>query len=218
MSSPRQRQSPPEGLREHPVIAVLRAREPHDYDHVLDVLAEGGVHFAEVTLSTPGTLDYLPTLVARGDLTIGVGTVTTLDEAERAIDGGASFLVTPITIVPIVELAVARGVPVFPGGLTPTELYSGWRAGATAVKIFPAQTVGAVFGKHLRGPFPDLQFVPSGGVGLADIPAWLDAGALAVSVGGPLIGDALRGGDLDALAARTHKVVEVAEGARQGAR
>ncbi|HEU0257181.1 MAG TPA: bifunctional 4-hydroxy-2-oxoglutarate aldolase/2-dehydro-3-deoxy-phosphogluconate aldolase [Microbacteriaceae bacterium] len=196
------------------MIAVLRARAPHDYDHVLDVLAEGGVRFAEVTLSTPGTLDYLPTLVARGDLTVGVGTITTVAEAERAIDGGAAYLVTPVTVVPIVELAVSRGVPVFPGGLTPTELYAGWQAGASAVKIFPAQTVGAAFGKHLRGPFPDLQFVPSGGVGLNDIPAWLAAGALAVSVGGPLIGDALRGGDLDALAARTHEVVAAAEGAR----
>lgn len=218
MTDGTRRSTAPEGLREHPVIAVLRARQARDYDPVLDVLAEGGVRFAEVTLSTPETLDHLPDLTRRGDLAVGVGTITTVAQAEHALDGGAAYLVTPITVVPIIELAVSRGVPVFPGGLTPSELYAGWSAGATAVKIFPAQTVGAAYGKHLRGPFPELEFVPSGGVGLADIPAWLNAGALAVSVGGPLLGDALRGGDLDALAARTHDVVAAAESARQAGR
>ena len=108
--------------------------------------------------------------------------------------------------LPVVRLAVERQVAVFPGGLTPTELAAGWEAGATAVKIFPAETVSAGYLKHLRGPFPDLEAIPSGGVDLDATREWLDAGALAVSIGGPLLGDALKGGDLDALRDRCRAV------------
>lgn len=210
------RLEPSELLRENPIIAVLRARDAADYDAVIDVLVENGVHSVELTLSTPNTFEHLPALVARGgaDVEIGLGTITTVEEARRAIDAGARYLVTPITRLDVVELAVRNGIPVFPGGLTPTELFSAWEAGATAVKIFPAETVGPQYGSHLRGPFPDLQFVPSGGITLADIPLWLHAGAAAVSLGGPLIGDALKGGSLTELAERCRVAVEVAKKAR----
>ena len=213
MNDQHARLEPSELLREHPIIAVLRARDAADYDAVIDVLVENGVHSVELTLSTPNTFDHLPALVARGgaDVEIGLGTITTVGQAQRAIDAGATYLVTPITRLDIVELAVRGGIPVFPGGLTPTELYSAWEAGATAVKIFPAETVGPQYGSHLRGPFPQLQFVPSGGIALTDIPLWLHAGAAAVSLGGPLIGDALGGGSLAALADRCAAAVEVAQ-------
>jgi 2-dehydro-3-deoxyphosphogluconate aldolase / (4S)-4-hydroxy-2-oxoglutarate aldolase len=112
------------------------------------------------------------------------------------------YLVTPTMNLAVVRLAVERQVPIFPGGLSPTELAAGWDAGATAVKIFPAQTVGAGYLKHLRGPFPDLEAIPSGGVDLDATREWLDAGAAAVSIGGPLLGDSLKGGDLSALRER----------------
>jgi 2-dehydro-3-deoxyphosphogluconate aldolase/(4S)-4-hydroxy-2-oxoglutarate aldolase len=114
----------------------------------------------------------------------------------------------------VIEAATAAQVAVLVGGLTPTELFTAWEAGATAVKVFPAQTVGARFGSHLRGPFPDIEFVPSGGVGLDDVGDWLGAGALAVSLGGPLVGDALSGGSLPALAGRARTAVALAEAAR----
>lgn len=204
------RKSPSPVLRHTPIIAVLRARHARDYRDVIDVLSECGVGLIELTLSTPESLEYLPKLVGRGGAEIGVGTVTTLDEARQAIAGGASYLVTPITRLEIVEFAVSQGVAVYPGGLTPTELFSAWEAGATAVKIFPAETVGPQYGAHLRGPFPALRFVPSGGITLGDIPRWLAAGASAVSLGGPLIGDALNGGSLIELAERTRAAVSAA--------
>lgn len=205
-------------LAANPVIAVLRAIQASDYDAVVDVLAENGVRSIELTLSTPGTFEHLPTLLARAgsEVEIGIGTIVNAAQAQRAIDAGARYLVTPIVNLDVIALAVAAGVPVFPGGLTPTELYSAWDAGATAVKIFPAETVGPQYGSHLRGPFPDLQFVPSGGIGLDDIPAWLAAGATAVSLGGPLIGDALKGGSLEALANRARRVTVIAADARAG--
>jgi len=122
------------------------------------------------------------------------------------MDDGAQYLVTPTISLPVVTLAVERQVAVFPGGLTPTELAAGWDAGATAVKIFPAETVGAAYLKHLRGPLPDLEAIPSGGVDLDATREWLQAGAVAVSIGGPLLGDALKGGDLSALRERCRAV------------
>jgi 2-dehydro-3-deoxyphosphogluconate aldolase/(4S)-4-hydroxy-2-oxoglutarate aldolase len=190
------------------VIAVLRASHVSALAPVCDVLVEEGILSLELTLTTPGLLDALTGLVNRYADTadVGVGTILNELEAQRAIESGARFLVTPTMNLPVVRLAVESQIAVFPGGLSPTELAAGWDAGATAVKIFPAQTVGAGYLKHLRGPFPDLQAVPSGGVGLDASRQWLAAGAAAVSIGGPLLGDALKGGDLEALRDRCRAV------------
>lgn len=190
------------------VIAVLRASHVSALVPVCEVLVNEGILSLELTLTTPGLLDALPELVDRySDIAdVGVGTILTESEAQRALDSGAQYLVTPTMNLPVVRLAVQHQVAVFPGGLTPTELAAGWDAGATAVKIFPAQTVGAGYLKHLRGPFPDLQAVPSGGVDLDASRQWLAAGAVAVSIGGPLLGDSLRGGDVSALRDRCRAV------------
>lgn len=111
--------------------------------------------------------------------------------------------------VPGLAQATDAGVPIVPGGMTPTELFASWSAGASAVKVFPAGQVGPGYLKDLRGPFPDLVAVPSGGVDLAGAEAWLRAGAVAVSVGGPLLGDAFAGGDLSALRERAAAFVAV---------
>jgi 2-dehydro-3-deoxyphosphogluconate aldolase/(4S)-4-hydroxy-2-oxoglutarate aldolase len=193
------------------VIAVLRAPHADAYAAVAETLSDNGIHRIELTLSTPGTLGSLPAVRDRigPDTEIGVGTVTTVEQAEATFAAGADFVVTPTTNLDIVSMAVAAGVPIFPGGLTPTELWNGWHAGATAVKLFPASTVGPHYIAHLRGPFPDIEVIPSGGVGIDDAAAWIAAGACAVSVGGPLIGDALRGGDRAELADRCRRLVKL---------
>lgn len=193
------------------VIAVLRAARAEDCLPVIEQLAANGVRMIELTLTTPGVLNLLGTVRDRfaGAADIGVGTITDHAQAELALDLGADFLVTPTTNEAVVAAAVARQAPIFPGGLTPTELYAGWRAGATAVKIFPATQVGPGYVSQLRGPFPDLDVVPSGGVGIDDAADWIAAGALAVSLGGPLLGDALHGGDLGKLAERSRRVTEL---------
>jgi 2-dehydro-3-deoxyphosphogluconate aldolase / (4S)-4-hydroxy-2-oxoglutarate aldolase len=190
------------------VIAVLRAPQVSALAPVCDVLVEEGILSLELTLTTPHLLDSLSGLVDRyaDNADVGVGTVLDTTEASKAIDSGAQYLVTPTMNLPVIDLAVRNQIAVLPGGLTPTELAAGWNAGATAVKIFPAQTVGAGYLKHLRGPFPDLQAVPSGGVDLDASRQWLAAGAVAVSIGGPLLGDALKGGDLSALRDRCRAV------------
>jgi 2-dehydro-3-deoxyphosphogluconate aldolase/(4S)-4-hydroxy-2-oxoglutarate aldolase len=190
------------------VIAVLRASNVSAIAPVCDVLVEEGILSLELTLTTPGLFDALSELIDRyrNAADVGVGTILTEPEARRALDCGAQYLVTPTMNLPVVKLAVERRVAVFPGGLTPTELGAGWEAGATAVKIFPAETVSAGYLKHLRGPFPDLEAMPSGGVDLDATRQWLAAGAVAVSIGGPLLGDSLKGGDLSALRDRCRAV------------
>jgi 2-dehydro-3-deoxyphosphogluconate aldolase/(4S)-4-hydroxy-2-oxoglutarate aldolase len=197
-----------ERLASSKVIAVVRTSQVSGLAPVCDVLVEEGILSLELTLTTPGLLDALEELVDRygNSADVGVGTVVTESEAQWAMDCGAQYLVTPTMNLPVVDLAVRRKIAVFPGGLTPTELAAGWRAGATAVKIFPAETVGAGYLKHLRGPFPDLEAIPSGGVDLDATRAWLAAGAAAVSIGGPLLGDVLEGGELSALRDRCRAV------------
>lgn len=195
------------------VVAVLRAVHASEYAPIIEALQLGGVLSMELTLSTPGVWDELPRLQARfGDsVEFGVGTVTAAADAETALDLGAAYIVTPITDPDIINLCVRRGAAVYPGGLTPTELHTGWKLGATAVKVFPASTVGAGYVSQLRGPFPDIQVIPSGGVDINDVPAWIRAGAQAVSLGGPLLGDAFRGGDLQELTARARLVRELVD-------
>jgi 2-dehydro-3-deoxyphosphogluconate aldolase/(4S)-4-hydroxy-2-oxoglutarate aldolase len=194
------------------LVVVARASAASDYAPVLAALAEAGVQSVELTLTTPGTFDAFAELRGSFDGDLGIGTVTNLDQLERAIAVGADYVVTPITSTALVEHAVAAGMPIVPGGLTPTELFASWSAGASAVKVFPAGQVGPGYLKDLRGPFPDIAVVPSGGVDADSAAAWLAAGAVAVSVGGPLLGDAFRGGDLGALRARAERFVAVCAG------
>jgi 2-dehydro-3-deoxyphosphogluconate aldolase/(4S)-4-hydroxy-2-oxoglutarate aldolase len=195
-------------LRDTKTVAVLRARHASDYAPVIDALQRGGVVSVELTLSTPGVWEELPLLRQRfgGGIEIGVGTVTEAADAVTALDLGAAYIVTPVTEPEVIAACTARGVPVFPGGLTPTELFTGWKLGATAVKVFPASTMGSGYVAQLRGPFPGIQVIPSGGVDIEDVPSWIRAGALAVSLGGPLLGDAFKGGDLTELTARARRV------------
>ena len=135
--------------------------------------------------------------------------------AERAAEAGATYLIAPDFRADVVAWAVERELPVVPGALTPTEVAAAWAAGATAVKVFPVSAVGGpAYVKAVRAPLPEVPLMPTGGVGIDDIGAYLAAGAAAVGVGAPLLGDAGGpGGDLAALAARARRAVAAATGA-----
>ncbi len=207
----------PPAVRASGVVAVLRADDADRYGPVVDVLAENGVHAIELTMSTRGTADAVAALrdrIAGSAAALGVGTVTDPETARKVIDLGAEFIVTPTTDPDVISVAVDAGIPVYPGALTPTEVLTGWQAGATAVKLFPAATVGPSYLGHLHGPFPEIPVLPSGGFGVAEIPDWIAAGAVAVSMGSSLIGDALRGGSLTDLAGRCRDAVGAVHRAR----
>lgn len=203
-----------EQLGRVPVIAVMRARRASDYSAVSIALAEEGIRSLELTTTTPGAIEHLATL--RSELPpgteLGVGSIFDADTAARALDAGADYLVTPTTDPAVIRAAVSRAAAIIPGGLTPTELYAGWAQGAAAVKLFPAAAVGPAYIDQLHGPMPGLPVIPSGGVGIDDAAQWLAHGAVAVSVGGPLIGDAFQGGKLARLRERARRLLEAVAG------
>lgn len=193
------------------VVAVLRAASADRFAAVTDVLAAEGVTAIEVTLTSAGALAAIAALSRVEGITVGAGTVLDPDAARRCADAGARFLVAP-TLVPDVSAAV--DVPVYPGALTPTEVLAAHRGGAPIVKLFPGSAVGPRYLKDLHGPLPQVRLMPTGGVGLGDIGAWLAAGAVAVGLGGPLLGDAGDGGDLAALRDRARRAVAAGAEAR----
>jgi 2-dehydro-3-deoxyphosphogluconate aldolase/(4S)-4-hydroxy-2-oxoglutarate aldolase len=199
-----------------PVVAILRAADAGRFLEVGRVLYEAGVRAVEVTLTSAGALEAFARLREElpSDALLGVGTVRSAGDAGRAVEAGATYLIAPDFRPEVVSWAVARGVPVMPGALTPTEIAAAWGAGATAVKVFPISAVGGpAYLKAVRAPLPEVPLVPTGGVGIDDIGAYLAAGAVAVGIGSPLLGDAGDpGGDLDALADRARRAVAAATG------
>jgi 2-dehydro-3-deoxyphosphogluconate aldolase/(4S)-4-hydroxy-2-oxoglutarate aldolase len=197
-----------------PVVAILRATDAGRFLEAGRVLYEGGVRAIEVTLTSAGALDAFGRLAEElpADAMLGVGTVRSAADAEAALTAGAAYLVAPDFRPEMVAFAVQRGIPVVPGALTPTEVAAAWAAGATAVKVFPVSAVGGpAYLKAVRAPLPEVPLVPTGGVGIDDIGAYLAAGAAAVGIGSPLLGDAGDpGGDLDALAGRARRAVAAA--------
>jgi 2-dehydro-3-deoxyphosphogluconate aldolase / (4S)-4-hydroxy-2-oxoglutarate aldolase len=206
-----------ERLAAVPVMAILRASDAGRFLEVGRVLYEAGVRAIEVTLTSRGALEALGRLRGElaGDAVLGVGTVRSPGDAEAAVEAGAAYLVAPDLRPEVVAWAVERGVPVVPGALTPTEVAAAWAAGATAVKVFPVSAVGGpAYLKAVRAPLPEVPLVPTGGVGIDDIGAYLAAGAVVVGIGSPLLGDAGDpGGDLGGLAERARRAVA---GARAG--
>jgi 2-dehydro-3-deoxyphosphogluconate aldolase / (4S)-4-hydroxy-2-oxoglutarate aldolase len=195
------------------VVAILRAGNADRAEAVADVLVEAGVRSLELTLTTKGALEVVERLATRlpGEVEVGVGTVLAAEEVDRSVDAGAAFVVSPTVEPEVIAAALRRGVASYPGALTPTEIAAAWRAGASAVKLFPGGSVGPGYLKAVRAPLPDIPVVPTGGIEVAAVADWLRAGALAVGMGGPLIGDALEpGGDLRALADRARAVIELA--------
>ncbi|WP_245592631.1 bifunctional 4-hydroxy-2-oxoglutarate aldolase/2-dehydro-3-deoxy-phosphogluconate aldolase [Actinomadura rifamycini] len=187
-------------LRRHRLVAIVRGRDRAASVRTALALADEGIALVEVSLSGADALRVIEE-VARAGVRVGAGTVRTADDARRARDAGAGYAVTP-SLGAGVDEALRLGLPVLAGALTPTEAASAVASGATAVKLFPASAHGPGYLKALRDPFPDVPFVPVGGVGEAEAAEYLALGAVAVGVGSPLCGDAPHGGDLDALRRR----------------
>lgn len=177
------------------VIAIARGVAAEKLLDAAGALAGCGIGALEVTLGSPDAIAAIERLSRRFDpaeLTIGAGTIRDLDGAQAAINAGAAFLVAPHTDVEVVGWAAREGVPMLPGAFSPTELLAGWNAGAAALKLFPAEVGGPDYVRAVRAPLPDLPLVPTGGITDANAAAFLRAGAIAVGVGGWLLGNADR--------------------------
>jgi 2-dehydro-3-deoxyphosphogluconate aldolase/(4S)-4-hydroxy-2-oxoglutarate aldolase len=192
-----------EVLRQHRLMAVVGADDPHAALDSILVLADAGITLFEVPLTSKDAVGVL--VRARAELgpeaVLGAGTVLTEADVVQAEQADASFIAMP-GLAPALAESLRLGLPALVGALTPTEVVAASLAGAAAVKLFPASLGGPAYLRTLREPFPDCPFVPLGGVDADSVPEYLAAGALAVGVGAPLLGDAARGGDLDGLRER----------------
>ncbi|MFC9327427.1 bifunctional 4-hydroxy-2-oxoglutarate aldolase/2-dehydro-3-deoxy-phosphogluconate aldolase [Kitasatospora sp. NPDC057015] len=189
-------------LAADPVIAVVRAPRIPDAAALCAALAAGGIHWVEFTYTTPDVTDHLHAAAAAG-WRVGVGTVLTAEQAERGVEAGAGFLVTPGLRPEVAAAAHAAGVPAVLGALTPTEVAQAVDLGAAAVKIFPAKAFGPGYFKDLSGPYPDLPLVASGGVNAGNAAEFLAHGALAVCAGTDVVPPAVvAAGDWDEITRR----------------
>jgi 2-dehydro-3-deoxyphosphogluconate aldolase/(4S)-4-hydroxy-2-oxoglutarate aldolase len=166
---------------------VARGHDLAQMSIVAEALSASGLSILEVTLDSPNALESIAQL-STGDRLVGAGTVRSEEAAIAAITAGAVFIVSPHLDGRIVAAATSRGVPVIAGALTPTEISAAWEAGASAIKVFPASLGGPRYITDVRGPLADIPLIPTGGITVDSVRDYLDAGALAVGLGGWLTG------------------------------
>ncbi|UJF31662.1 bifunctional 4-hydroxy-2-oxoglutarate aldolase/2-dehydro-3-deoxy-phosphogluconate aldolase [Paenibacillus hexagrammi] len=171
------------------IVAIVRGVKEAHIASVAEALFSGGVTVMEVTLNTPGALDMIKELQHRfGEkMYIGAGTVLDMEDAHKAVEAGASFLVTPNLDEDVIRWSVSQGIPIFPGAMTPTEVVKAWKAGATAVKIFPSASLGLAYIKELMGPLSQVPMMAVGGVTESNIKEFLELGCYGLGIGGSLI-------------------------------
>ena len=180
-----------ERIRRHRLIAILRRVEPQGL--LLDLVAElaaDGVRVLEVTFDGASAAEDLVAVKQRlhgSDVIVGAGTIVSGERMDAALAAGAQFLVAPTLDLAIVAEAVDRGVPVIPGAYSPTEIALAWDSGATFVKVFPVSSLGPSHIRELRGPLRDIEMIATGGVDATNTAAYLEAGCVAVGVGGALV-------------------------------
>jgi 2-dehydro-3-deoxyphosphogluconate aldolase/(4S)-4-hydroxy-2-oxoglutarate aldolase len=219
MSAP-SRRAPGPVLRRSGLLAILRSPAGERLARACDVLLEAGVVCLEITLNTPGALEGVRRLAAqhRADVEVGVGTVRRPEEVDAAAEAGATFVVAPNTDEAVGRRAAELGLGWFPGAFSPTEIARAWDLGATAVKVFPAGSAGGPrYLAEVRAPLDDVLMVPTGGVGIEDVPGYLRAGAVAVGMGSPLLGRALQDdAELATLGQRARAALDAVARGRNG--
>jgi 2-dehydro-3-deoxyphosphogluconate aldolase/(4S)-4-hydroxy-2-oxoglutarate aldolase len=172
-------------FRRLPLLGILRGIGGDDVAPIADVVAAAGLEAIEITMNTTGAPALLRRMAAAAGnrLMVGAGTVLDLEDHENARDAGASFVVMPTLVRDVVERCRADGIPVFPGALTPREIFEAWKAGGTMVKVFPAGAFGPAYLKEIKGPFGGVELLACGGVNAENMSAYFAAGAGAVAFG-----------------------------------
>ena len=183
-------------LRDEALVAVVRGSNYDEARQTIEACVKGGVKLIEITFTIPGAHNLMSALseeYASTDVIIGAGTVLDAPTARIAILSGAQFVVSPCLDVETVKLCNRYRIPAMPGIMTVREAVMAMEAGADILKVFPGEMMGPKFVKALRGPLPQVQLMPTGGVDLDNVGEWLKAGCVAVGVGGNLTGGAAKG-------------------------
>ena len=198
-------------IRETGVIAIMRAQSSGQLIAAADAIKKGGVRAIEVTMTTPGALGVIETAKARygSDVMFGAGSVLDAETARATILAGADFVVSPTLNLELIKLCNRYSIPVAPGCYSPTEVLTGWQAGADFIKLFPASFGGPSLVKAILAPLPQVRIIPVGGVNLDTAADFIQKGAAALGVGSSLVNNKLlESGDMDELTRRAEAFIE----------
>ena len=177
-------------IQEVGIVPVVRASSPEEACRVVEAILAGGIQIIEITMTVPNATDVIREVVRchHGAVITGAGTVLSAAEAARCVDAGAEFLVSPGLSAAVVRLARSRGKLAIPGVLTPSEIMEASELGLNLLKIFPCSSAGGPSHiRSLKAPFPEMEFIPTGGVSLSNAEEYLRAGAFALGVGSDLV-------------------------------
>ena len=204
------------------IVPVVRASSAKLAIAAVQAICDGGIPIIEMTMTVPGAVDLIAQLCKNmgSDVIIGAGTVTDVKTAQRCLDAGAEFLVSPGFDLETTKLANRAGKLIMAGALTPTEVITAWKAGSDLVKIFPCGTVGgAKYIKALKAPLPHIPMVPTGGVNLATASEFILAGAAALGIGGELVSSsALESGETAQIIESARRFVSIVHETRDSMR
>jgi 2-dehydro-3-deoxyphosphogluconate aldolase/(4S)-4-hydroxy-2-oxoglutarate aldolase len=200
------------------IVPVVRASSAKQAMQAAEAVCAGGIPIVEVTMTVPGAVEVIAQLAKSmgSEVLIGAGTVLDADTAERCIDAGAEFIVSPGFDLDTVKFANRAKKVMMAGALTPTEVIAAWKAGSDFVKIFPCGTVGgAKYIKALKAPLPQIPMIPTGGVNLNTAADFILAGAAALGIGGELVSaTALESGNTAAIVEAAQGIVAIVRNAR----
>ncbi len=175
-------------FKKAPIVGIIRHLSAEDVRQILPLYQESGLTTVEITMNTAGAEAMLKEALEHypDTLNIGAGTVCTEKELEKALKIGAQFIVTPIINKKVIRTCVKKGIPVFPGAFTPSEIYKAWTLGASMVKVFPSTILGPAYIKELKAPLNQIGLMPTGGISLANMSDFLLAGADGLGIGSQL--------------------------------
>ena len=174
-------------LESSPLLGIVRFHDGGDVSGAVDSLVRGGIELVEVTIDTPGALAAVERAAGDGRA-VGVGTVVSAEQVRASAAAGARFVVSPGLVPEVIETALTLGLEPMPGVFTATEILTAAATGARVMKLFPASCGGPSYLSALRGPFPTLALIPTGGVRIDEVQAYLQAGATAIALGSDLVG------------------------------
>ena len=201
------------------IVPVIRAATAKQGMMACEAVCEGGITVVEITMTVPGAIELISQMVKSmgSSVLVGAGTVLDAGTAQRCVDAGAEFLVSPGFDLETVKFANRVGKLIMAGGLTPTEVITAWKAGSDLVKVFPCGTVGgAKYIKALKAPLPHIPMIPTGGVNLNTAAEFLQAGSAALGVGGELVSvAALASGNTSEIVENARKFVAIVRETRR---
>lgn len=201
-----------ETIKREKLVPVIRTSNTDDARKAVEILSNCGIKIFEITMTVPDAADLIHELNEKNaEILIGAGTVLNKNQAEKCVEAGAKFIVSPAFDAGTVSFCNENKIAVMPGSLTPTEVLSAWNAGADCVKVFPSDILGgAKYIKNLSTFFPEIEMMPTGGVSCDTIADFFKAGAVAVGVGSDLVDvSAIRAGNFELISEKARKYLEI---------